>query len=76
MTPLGQSGEWACAKCGEVQPDWWQFGVGCPTRKVYCLHHIPLRYRLRVRWQEWRREGPLARVRDLTSRGRSGGSGK
>lgn len=45
----------ACARCGEIKPTWDSFGVGCPTRKVYCLNHIPLRYRLKVRWQEWRR---------------------
>lgn len=45
---------WKCKRCGIVTKDWWSFGVGCPTRKVYCLDHVPLYYRLKVRWREWR----------------------
>jgi hypothetical protein len=46
-----------CAKrgCCRVLTDYQSFGVGCPTRLVYCLEHIPLRYRVKVWWQERRR---------------------
>ncbi|MDQ3274638.1 MAG: hypothetical protein M3Q39_06295 [Actinomycetota bacterium] len=47
-----------CAKrgCCEVLTPWQSFGVGCPTRKVYCLRHIPLYYRLKVARQERRND--------------------
>lgn len=43
-----------CRRCGVANPPYLSFGVGMPTRKVYCLHHIPPRYRIKVWWQERR----------------------
>lgn len=40
-----------CARCGKVNPDWLSFGVGHPTRRAYCLGHIP-RW---VRFKMWLR---------------------
>jgi hypothetical protein len=40
-----------CAKrgCDAINPDWRAFGA---HGKSWCLHHRPLRARLRVWWQE------------------------
>lgn len=38
----------ACARCGRVNHDWESFGVGFPTRKTYCLNHIPWWIRLKM----------------------------
>ncbi len=47
--------QFTCARCGRMNPDYLSFGVGCPTRRTYCLNHIPLWTRLRMRMREWRR---------------------
>lgn len=45
---------YGCAKrgCDAVNPDYWAFGSR--DGKSWCLHHRPLRSRLRVWWQERR----------------------
>lgn len=42
---------YGCAKrgCDAVNPDYMSFGAGDVG---YCLHHIPVRLRLRLWWQE------------------------
>lgn len=42
----------ACDRCGVDNPDFLSFGVGHPTRRTYCLHHIPWWVRLRMRVRE------------------------
>lgn len=42
-----------CEKCGTVNPDYLAFRAGSLDRPHYfCLHHIPWRSRVRLRWQE------------------------
>ncbi len=41
-----------CARCGTVNPDWLSFAVGHPTRRTYCLNHIPWWIRLKLWWRE------------------------
>ncbi len=46
-----------CAKCGTTNPDYLAFETGWPNRiRYWCLHHIPLRARIKVWWQERRRD--------------------
>lgn len=40
-----------CDRCGTTNPDYLSFGVG--QDRSYCLHHIPLLVRLRMRLREW-----------------------
>lgn len=53
---LGLSVRWAegerCARCGVLTKPWDSYGT---RRRAYCLRHVPLFYRLRDRWREWRR---------------------
>jgi len=45
----------ACAKrgCDRINPDWYAFGTA--DGKTYCLHHIPLRSRIKL-WWKWKKE--------------------
>lgn len=40
-----------CHKCGRMNADYLTFGVG---EKNYCLNHIPLWTRIRMKLGEWR----------------------
>jgi hypothetical protein len=45
-----------CDRCGAINPDYLSFGVGFPTRRTYCLHHIPWHIRLKM-WLKERLHG-------------------
>jgi hypothetical protein len=49
---MGEMKTFRCARCGLVNPDWLSFGVGFPTRRAYCLGHIPWWIRLKMWWRE------------------------
>lgn len=62
-----------CAHCGKANPPHLSFGVGHPTRRTYCLDHIPwwVRLRMRIREAAERRRGRRVerrRVRALNLR--------
>lgn len=52
-----------CDRCGARIPDYLAFGVGFPTRKTFCLNHIPRWVRLKMWLRERLPNLPRRRIR-------------